>query len=92
MSNRPNDLLKKMSSRTGKNITSKDIQNVAKQVKPTTIQNEQQLRQLVHSVGAMAGVKVPPKLVNDIVSSIQNGALQSGQMEQMIRKMMNPKT
>jgi hypothetical protein len=81
-----------MSSRTGKNITSKDIQNVAKQVKPTTIQNEQQLRQLVHSVGAMAGVKVPPKLVNDIVSSIQNGALQSGQMEQMIRKMMNPKT
>lgn len=92
MSNRTNDLLQKLNSRTGKKITSRDIQNVAKQVKPTTMENEQQLRQLVHSVGAMAGMKVPPKIVNEIVDSIQKGALQSGQMEQMIRKMMNQKT
>lgn len=92
MSHRTNDILQKLNNKTGKHITNKDIQNVAKQVKPTTLENEHQLKQLVQSVGAMAGIKVPPKIVNDIVKSIQNGSLNTGQMDQMIRKMMNTKT
>lgn len=92
MNYRTNDILQKLNKKTGKHITSKDIQNVAKQVKPTTLENEQQLKQLVQSVGAMAGIKVPPKIVSEIVKSVQNGALNTGQMDQMIRKMMNTKT
>jgi predicted outer membrane protein len=86
-----NDILKKVNTRIGKNITSQDIQKVAKQVNATTLKNEQQLRDLVKSVGEMAGMKVPTKITDDIVNSLQGGAINPSQMDKMLKQVMGPK-
>ena len=86
-----NDILKKVNSRIGKNITSQDIQKVAKQVNATTLKNEQQLRDLVKSVGEMAGMKVPSKITDDIVKSLQGGTINPSQMDKMLKQVMGPK-
>lgn len=84
-----NHILNKLNKNTKKTITNQDIQQLANRVKPTTMNSPQQLKQLVRSVGQMAGVKVPEKTVNEIVKMVQDGALQSGQMDQMLKKIMN---
>jgi predicted RND superfamily exporter protein len=81
------DILNKLNEQTGKNVTAKDVFKLAKQVKPSTLQDEDQLKQLIKSVGAMAGCKVPQKTVNEIIKLVQSGAFQTGQMDEMIRKL-----
>jgi hypothetical protein len=76
---------------TKKTVTPQDIQRVAKNIKPAMLQDEQQMRQLVRSIGDMAGIKVPDKTVREIAKMVQGGQLPAGQLEQMIRTLTQPK-
>lgn len=76
---------------TNKTVTPQDIQRVAKNIKPSTLQDEQQMRQLVRNIGEMAGIKVPDKTVREIAKMVQGGQIPSGQLEQMIRALTRPK-
>ena len=80
-----------MNKHTNKPVTPQDIQRVAKNIKPSTLQDEQKMRQLVRTVGEMAGIKVPDKTVREIAKMVHGGQVPPGQLEQMIRAFTKPK-
>lgn len=80
-----------MNKHTKKTVTPQDIQRVAKTIKPSTLQDEQQMRQLVRSIGEMAGIKVPDKTVREIAKMVHGGQIPAGQLEQVIRTLTKPK-
>lgn len=80
-----------MNKHTNKTVTPQDIQRIAKNIKPATLQSELQMRQLVRSIGEMAGIKVPDKTVREIAKMVQGGQVPPGQLEQMIRTFSQPK-
>ncbi|MNW66733.1 hypothetical protein D3C74_452320 [compost metagenome] len=57
-------------------------------MKPTTIQNEAQLRQLIKQVSAMAKVPVSEDTVKDIVSAVKKSGLNPSSMESLMKMMM----
>lgn len=85
------DVLNVIKKKTGKNISSKDIQKVAGGVGPSTVKNEQQLRQLIKQVSKMANVPVSEATTKELVSAVKKSGINPGNMEQMIKMMLNKK-
>jgi len=85
------DVLNVVKKKTGKNVTDKDIQKLASGVKPSTYQNEAQLRQLIKQVSNMVKVPVSDKTVNDIVKAVKAGGANPNSMEQMMKMIMGKK-
>lgn len=85
------DVLKAVKRKTGKNITDKDIKNVASGVGPSTIKSEQQLRQLIKQVSKMANVPVAESTVQELVGAIQKSGINPNNMEQMIKTILGKK-
>ncbi|GAB2692488.1 stage VI sporulation protein F [Paenibacillus thermoaerophilus] len=71
MSDITKNILGKVNKKLGKTISPKDIQNLAKNVKPSTTQNEAQLRQLIKQVSQTVGVPVSEATMNDIVKAVK---------------------
>lgn len=82
------DALKAINKKTGKTITEGAVKKLASTVKPTTIQNEAQLRQLIKQVSAMAKVPVSEDTVQDIVSAVKKSGLNPSSMESLMKMMM----
>ena len=57
-------------------------------MKPTTMQNEAQLRQLIKQVSAMAKIPVSEDTVQDIVSAVKKSGLNPSNMESLMKMMM----
>jgi len=82
------DVLNTVKKKTGKSITEKDINKLASTVKPTTMQNEAELRRLIKRVGAMAGVPVADSTVQEIVSAVKRSGMNPNSMEQLMKMMI----
>jgi uncharacterized protein YpuA (DUF1002 family) len=85
------DVLNVINKKTGKTVSPKDIQKVAGGVKPSTVQNEAQLRQLIKQVSSMVNVKVSEKTIKEIVDAVKSSGVNPNNMEQMMKMMMGKK-
>lgn len=82
------EALKAINKKTGKTITEGAVKKLASTVKPTTMQNEAQLRQLIKQVSAMAKIPVSEDTVQDIVSAVKKSGLNPSNMESLMKMMM----
>ena len=85
------DVLNSVKKKTGKSISQKDIQQVASQVGPSTINSEQQLRTLIKQVSKMAGVSVSEATMKELIAAIKRSGINPSNMESMIRSMLGKK-
>ncbi|MGG1515157.1 stage VI sporulation protein F [Paenibacillus oryzisoli] len=82
------DVLNVVKKKTGKSVTSKDIEKLASGVKPSTMQSETQLRQLIKQVSGLVNVKVSEETVNDIVQAVKSSKLDTNNMQQLMNMML----
>lgn len=85
------DVLNVVNKKSGKNVSSKDIQKLAGNVNPSTISNEAQLRQLIKQVSKMANVPVSASTENEIVQAIKSSGLNPKNLEDMMNVIMGKK-
>lgn len=85
------DVLNVVNKKTGKKVTHKDISKLASGVKPSTVQNERQLRKLIKQVGSMVNVKVTENTINDIVKAVQSSGVDPNNMQSIMKMMMGKK-
>lgn len=85
------DVLNVVKKKTGKSVTSKDIEKIASGVKPSTLQSETQLRQLIKQVSGLVNVKVSEETVNDIIQAVKSSKLDTNNMQQLMNMMMGKK-
>ncbi|NOU72093.1 hypothetical protein GC098_11785 [Paenibacillus sp. LMG 31458] len=85
------DVLNVVKKKTGKSVTAKDIEKLASGVKPSTLQSEVQLRQLIKQVSGLVNVKVSEETINDIVQAVKSSKLDSNNMQQLMNMMMGKK-
>ncbi|UKS31149.1 stage VI sporulation protein F [Paenibacillus sp. HWE-109] len=85
------DILNVVKKKTGKSVTSKDIEKLASGVKPSTLQSETQLRQLIKQVSGLVNVKVSEETINDIVQAVKSSKLDTNNMQQLMNMMMGKK-
>ncbi|MEF3301826.1 stage VI sporulation protein F [Paenibacillus sp. GYB003] len=82
------DVLNTVKRKVGKNVSEKDIYKLASGVKPSTVQNERQLRQLIKQVSSMVKVPVSESTINEIVSAVQKSGMNPNNMEALMKMMM----
>jgi uncharacterized protein YpuA (DUF1002 family) len=85
------DVLNVVKKKTGKSVTEKDIQKIASGVKPSTMQNEAQLRQLIKQVSGLVNVKVSEETVNEIIKAVKSSKLDPDNLNQLMSMMMGKK-
>ncbi|MDD9267624.1 stage VI sporulation protein F [Paenibacillus sp. GCM10023248] len=85
------DVLNVVKKKTGKSVSPKDIERLASGVKPSTLQSDAQLRQLIKQVSSLVNVKVPEETVNDIIQAVKSSKLDSNNMQQLMNMMMGKK-
>ncbi|MFM9326964.1 stage VI sporulation protein F [Paenibacillus mesotrionivorans] len=85
------DVLKAVKSKTGKSVTQKDIHKLASNVKPGTMQSEEQLRQLIKQVASMVNVPVSEQTMSEIVKAVKGSNLNPNNMEALMKMMMGGK-
>ncbi|TXK76578.1 stage VI sporulation protein F [Paenibacillus sp. N3.4] len=85
------DVLSIVKKKTGKSVTPKDIQKIASGVKPSTMQSETQLRQLIKQVSGLVNVKVSEETINDIIQAVKSSNLDTNNMQQLMSMMLGKK-
>lgn len=85
------DVLKAVKSKTGKAVSEKEIQKLASGVKPSTVQSEAQLRQLIKQVASLVNAPVSETTVNEIIRAVKSSNLNPNNMEQMMKLLMGKK-
>jgi ribosome maturation protein Sdo1 len=86
--NTPKDALNAINKKSGKHISENAVKKLASTVKPTTMQNEEQLRQLIKQVSAMANVPVSESTIRDIVSAVKKSGMNPQSMESLMKMMI----
>lgn len=82
------DVLNTVNKKSGKSISPSDIQKLASGVKPSTMQSEAQLRQLIKSVASMANVKVTESTIRDIIQAVKKSGMNPNNLESLMKMMM----
>lgn len=82
------NVLNTVKKKTGKTISEKDIHKIASGVKPSTLQSETQLRQLINQVAGLVNVKVPEETVQQIISAVKSSKLDSNNLTQLMEALM----
>ncbi|WP_127585300.1 stage VI sporulation protein F [Paenibacillus koleovorans] len=85
------DVLNSIKKKTGKSVSEQDIQKLASGVKPSTLQSEKQLRQLIQQVSSMVNIPVSEKTINEIVSSVKKSGVNPNSMESMMKLLTGQK-
>ncbi|WIV17972.1 stage VI sporulation protein F [Paenibacillus polygoni] len=85
------DALNAINKKTGKKITEGAVKKLASTVKPSTLQNEDQLRTLIKQVSAMAKVPVSEETIQEIVNAIKKSGMNPSNMEAIMKMMMKKK-
>lgn len=86
--NMSKNVLNKVNQKTGKHITENQIKKLANTVKPSTMQSETQLRELIKQVSGMAKVPVSESTINDIVKAVKNNGGNMSSMESLVKMLM----
>jgi uncharacterized protein YpuA (DUF1002 family) len=82
------EALNAINKKAGKNITEGAVKKLASTVKPGTMQNEAQLRQLIKQVSSMAKVPVTEETVQEIINAVKKGGASTGTMETLMKMML----
>ncbi|MBP1999525.1 high-affinity K+ transport system ATPase subunit B [Paenibacillus shirakamiensis] len=82
------DALNAINKKTGKTITEGAVKKLASTVKPSTLQSEAQLRQLIKQVSAMAKVPVSDATMNEIVGAVKKSGMNPSNMEALMKLMI----
>ncbi|KAA9007180.1 hypothetical protein F4V43_01455 [Paenibacillus spiritus] len=82
------DALSAINKKAGKHITEGAVKKLASTVKPSTLQSEAQLRQLIKQVSAMAKVPVTENTVQEIVNAVKKSGTNPSSMETLMKMMM----
>lgn len=85
------DVLGAVNKKTGKSVSEKDIQKIASGVKPSTLESEDQLRQLIKQVSGLVNVPVSEETTKDIIKAVQGSKMNVGSLEQLMKFMMPKK-
>ncbi|CAM4286577.1 stage VI sporulation protein F [Paenibacillus macerans] len=88
MSKISKEALNTINKKTGKNITESSVRKLASTVKPSTMQNEAELRKLIKQVSAMAKIPVSESTVSEIVNAVKKSGMNPANMEAMMKMMM----
>lgn len=87
--NFPKEVLNAINKKSGKKISSGAVKKLASTVKPSTLQNEAQLRQLIKQVSGLANVPVSEETVQEIVGAVKKSGMNPSNMEALMKMMMN---
>lgn len=79
------DVLGAIKNKTGKTISTNSINKIANTVKPSTLDNEVELRKLVKSVAVMANVKLSDEQLENVMTTIKASGVKSSNMEALMR-------
>jgi uncharacterized protein YpuA (DUF1002 family) len=79
------DVLNVVKKKTGKNVSEKDIQKLASGVKPSTVQSDSALRQLIKQVSGLVNVNVSEATVNEIIKAVRTSKLNPSNIEQLMK-------
>ncbi|RCX23243.1 stage VI sporulation protein F [Fontibacillus phaseoli] len=82
------DALNSINKKTGKNISEGAVKRLAGTVKPSTMQNEAELRKLIKQVSAMAKVPVTENTINEIVGAVKKSGMNPSNMEALMKLMI----
>ncbi|WP_072327808.1 MULTISPECIES: stage VI sporulation protein F [unclassified Paenibacillus] len=82
------DVLSVVKKKTGKNVSEKDIYKLASGVKPSTMQSDAQLRQLIKQVSGLVNVPVSEQTMNELISAIKGSKMSTTNMEQLMKMIM----
>ncbi|MBN3527645.1 stage VI sporulation protein F [Paenibacillus apiarius] len=82
------DALNAINKKTGKRITENQIKKIAGGVKPSTMQSEAQLRQLIKQVASMAKLPVTEATINEIVSTVKRSGTNPSNLESIMKMIM----
>ncbi|WP_454191837.1 stage VI sporulation protein F [Paenibacillus sp. Marseille-Q7038] len=85
------DALNAINKKTGKKISEGAVKKLASTVKPSTLQNEDQLRTLIKQVSAMAKIPVSEETIQEIVNAIKKSGMNPSNMEAIMKMMMKKK-
>jgi uncharacterized protein YpuA (DUF1002 family) len=85
------DVLNVVKKKTGKSVSEKDIQKLANTVKPSTLQSEASLRQLIKQVSGLVSVQVSESTVNEIISAVKSSKMNANNIEQLVKMMTGKK-
>ncbi|MCZ8512926.1 stage VI sporulation protein F [Paenibacillus filicis] len=86
--NMPKDVLNVVKKKTGKNVTEKDIYKLASGVKPSTIQSDAQLRQLIKQVAGLVNVPVSEQTTIELIDAIKSSKLNTNNLESLMKMIM----
>ncbi|MDF2963238.1 MAG: hypothetical protein K0S39_4973 [Paenibacillus sp.] len=79
------DVLNVVKKKTGKNVSEKDIYKLASGVKPSTVQSDAQLKQLIKQVSSLVNVPVSESTMNELISAIKSSKMNATNMEQLMK-------
>jgi uncharacterized protein YpuA (DUF1002 family) len=85
------DALSVVKKKTGKNVSEKDIQKLASAVKPSTLQSEASLRQLIKQVSGLVNTQVSENTVNEIINAVKSSKMNPDNIEQLVKSMTGKK-
>jgi uncharacterized protein YpuA (DUF1002 family) len=85
------DVLNIVKKKTGKAVSDKDIQKLASTVKPSTMQSESSLRQLIKQVSGLVNVNVSESTVNEILQSVKSSKINPNNIEHLVKMMTGKK-
>jgi uncharacterized protein YpuA (DUF1002 family) len=85
------DVLNVVKKKTGKSVTEKDIYKIASGVKPSTVQSDAQLRQLITQVSGLVNIKVSEATIQEIIKAVKNSKLDTGNIQQLMDMILGKK-
>ncbi|UUZ79468.1 stage VI sporulation protein F [Paenibacillus sp. P26] len=86
--NMPKDVLNVVKKKTGKTVSEKDIYKLASGVKPSTMQSDAQLRQLIKQVSGLVNIPVSEQTMNELIQAIKSSKMNTNNMEQLMKMIM----
>jgi len=84
------EVLNVVKKKTGKSVSEQDIQKLANGVKPSTMQSEAALRQLIKQVSGLVNTKVSEDTVNEIIQAVKSSKINTDNMD-FLMKMLSGK-
>jgi hypothetical protein len=85
------DVLNVVKKKTGKSVSEKDGQKLASAVKPSTLQSEASIRQLIKQVSGLVDIQVSESTVNEIIQAVKSSKMNPDNIEQLMKMMTGKK-
>ncbi|MNJ72753.1 hypothetical protein D3C77_694560 [compost metagenome] len=88
MSKISKDALNAINKKTGKLISEGSVKKLAGSVKPSTLQNEVELRKLIKQVSVVAKVPVTESTITEIIGAVKKSGMNPNNMEALMKLML----